>query len=57
MTKDRFIAIQKKRGYQVEVLGKMVILIHNNYRAFWFFNEDGTLDRTITPTWTVTRPE
>jgi hypothetical protein len=57
MTKDRFIAIQKKRGYQVEVLGKMVILIHNDYRAFWFFNEDGTLDRTITPTWTVTRPE
>ena len=53
MTKEKFIAMSKKRGYEVEELGRMVILRHENYTAFHFFNEDGTPDKDNPPCWTV----
>lgn len=49
--KERFVAIHQKRGYNVETLGKMVILHLDNYTAYWFFNEDGTRDRSKQPAW------
>ncbi len=55
MTKDRFIAIQARRGYKVEDLGKIVILSMKNYTAMWFFNADGTLNENEKPTWTVSK--
>lgn len=59
MTKEKFIAIQSRRGYEVTVLGKMVILNMTAkgeaYTAIWFFNEDGTPDESQPPHWTVKR--
>lgn len=49
--KERFVAIHQKRGYNVETLGKMVILHLDNYTAYWFFNEDGIRDRSKKPEW------
>lgn len=60
MTREKFVRIQKSRGYKVEELGKMVILRMNdsrsNYTAIWFFNADGSVDETNPPTWRVSRP-
>lgn len=56
MTRERFIKIQATRGYQIEELGKMVIIRMDNYRAIWFFNEDGTLDESNPPSWHLERP-
>lgn len=42
MTKDRFVAIQTRRGYTVEVLGNMVRLTRGDYWAIHFFNKDGS---------------
>ena len=57
MTRERFIRIQAKRGYQIEELGKVVILRMRNYTAMWFFNEDGTLDEDNPPYWNLERPK
>ena len=51
--KERFVAIHQKRGYVVETLGKIVILHHNNYTAYWFFNTDGTRDCSKKPEWWI----
>ena len=51
MTKERFIRIQKTRGYEVKELGRMVIISLDNYRATWFFNTDGSLDENTPPIW------
>lgn len=61
MTKSHFVEVQTRRGYEVEDLGRLVILRHTmegvgNYRAFWFFNEDGSLDESNPPTWWIERP-
>lgn len=56
MTKEKFIRIQTARGYEVEDLGKMVVLHLDNYRAIHFFNEDGTRDESQAPFWKVDRP-
>lgn len=55
MTKEKFIRIQKSRGYQVEELGKMVIISFDNYRATWFFNADGSVDESNPPIWHLDR--
>ena len=55
MTKTKFIRIQTARGYRVEDHGKMVVLSLNNYRAYWFFNADGTTDEGNPPFWKVDR--
>ena len=55
MTKDRFIAIHTRRGYEVQNLGKMVILRMDNYTAIWFFNSDGSPDKSQKPIWKITR--
>lgn len=55
MTKDKFISIHRKRGYEVEDLGKMVILSLDDYTAIHFFNADGTRDKTISPVWKTSR--
>ena len=59
MTKERFIHIHTTRGYQVEDLGKMVILHktlpRNEYSAIWFFNSDGSVDESQPPTWSIKR--
>ena len=55
MTKDKFIAIHRKRGYEVEDLGKMVILSLDDYTAIHFFNANGTRDETISPVWKLSR--
>ena len=56
MTKDRFITIQRNRGYHVEELGCIVILTLDNYRAVWFFNPDGTVNEDNPPHWAIERP-
>ena len=56
MTREKFIRIQKSRGYQVEELGKMVIISLDNYRATWFFNADGSVDETTRRFGTLTAP-
>ena len=61
MTRERFIAIQTRRGYEIEELGLMVILHSvteegHLYTAIWFFNEDDTLDETQRPQWSIKRP-
>lgn len=55
MTREKFIRIHKARGYQVEELGKMVTISLNNYRATWFFNNDGTVDEENPPIWHLDR--
>lgn len=55
MTRERFIRIQKTRGYKVEELGRMVIISLDNYRATWFFNVDGSLDESNPPIWHLDR--
>jgi len=55
MTREKFIRIQKSRGYQVEELGKMVIISLDNYRATWFFNADGSVDESNPPIWHLDR--
>ena len=55
MTREKFIRIQKSRGYQVEELGKMVIISLDNYRATWFFNADGSVDKNNPPIWHLDR--
>lgn len=56
MTREKVIRIHRNRGYQVEELGKMVIISHKNYTAIWFFNADGSVDENNPPTWNVERP-
>ena len=51
MTKDKFIRIHKSRGYQIREFGNMVIISMDNYRSIWFFNADGTRDKTKNPIW------
>lgn len=55
MTKDKFIAACRKRGYKVEDLGKIVTLSLDDYFAIHFFNADGTRDKTISPVWKMSR--
>lgn len=55
MTKDRFITIHTRRGYEVEDLGRIVIIRMNKYSAMWFFTADGKVDETEKPFWTVSR--
>lgn len=55
MTKEKFIRIQTARGYQIEDLDKMVIISLDNYRAIWFFNTDGTVDKDNPPIWHLDR--
>ena len=59
MTKDRFIKIQTARGYKVTELGKIVTLEmedeKESYFAMWFFNEDGTVDKSKPSTWKLTK--
>ncbi len=55
MTKEKFIRIQRNRGYQIEDLGKMVIISLDNYKATWFFNTDGSVDENNPPAWHVDR--
>lgn len=56
MTKEKFILIQRKRGYQVEELGNIVFLTMDNYHAMWFFLPDGSEDPDNPPTWYLDRP-
>lgn len=56
MTKERFISAMTRRGYKIEQLGRIVILRANGYRAYHFFNEDGTRDESQPPYWKVDRP-
>lgn len=55
MTREKFIRIQKIRGYQVEELGRMVIITKDNYSATWFFTPEGTIDETMPPVWKLDR--
>lgn len=55
MTKERFIRIQKSHGYQVEELGRMVIITKDNYSTTWFFTPEGVIDETTPPTWKLDR--
>ena len=55
MTKEKFVRIHKARGYQVEEFGKMVTISLNGYRATWFFNIDGTVDKDNLPIWHLDR--
>ena len=58
MTRERFIRIQKTRGYKVEDLGKMVILRSGNYTAIWFFTSaapDAEVDKNRPMHWTIKR--
>ena len=55
MTRERFITIHTNRGYEVETLGKIVIIRKGNYSAYWFFNADGTPDETQEPYWTLSK--
>lgn len=59
MNRDKFIAIQSRRGYKVETLGNIVILRHvkngMEYTAMWFYNADGTYNDKYKPTWIVRR--
>ena len=55
MTREKFIRIHRNRGYQVEELGKMVIISLDNYRATWFFNTDGSVDENNPPIWYLDR--
>ena len=55
MTREKFIRIQKIRGYQVKELGRMVIITKDNYSATWFFTPEGTVDETMPPTWKLDR--
>lgn len=56
MSKEKFIRVHKARGYQVEELGKIVILRKDNYTAIWFFNADGTRNEDLPPQWHLDRP-
>lgn len=51
--REKFCAINSKRGYKVENLGLITILSHDNYRAYHFFNPDGSIDKTKEPYWTI----
>lgn len=53
MTKEKFIRIHAHRGYEIEDLGKIVIISLNNYTATWFFNSDGSLDEKNPATWNI----
>ena len=55
MTKDKFVAIQTRRGYEVEDLGRIVIIRMDNYSAMYFFTADGKVDETEKPFWTIRR--
>jgi hypothetical protein len=55
MTREKSIRIHRNRGYQIEELGKMVIISLDNYRATWFFNTDGSVDESNPPIWRLNR--
>lgn len=59
MTRDKFCAIQTRRGYKVTNLGLITFLEYEDaestYTAMWFFKADGTLNREEKPHWKVTR--
>lgn len=57
MNKTRFVEVHIRRGYEVEVLGNLVILRHENYTAIWCFNADGTLNEKYPPEWWVRNPQ
>lgn len=57
MTKEKFIRIQRKRGYQVEELGNIISLTMDNYHAMWFFLPDGSEDPDKPPVWHLDRPK
>lgn len=58
ITRERFCAIQARRGYEVENLGLITFLRSvtrdgKNYTAMWFWNRDGSLNEDEEPTWWV----
>ena len=53
--RDRFEAAMVRRSYEVERLGLITVLRHDNYTAFHFFKADGSLNRDERPFWTITR--
>ena len=55
MTKEKFIRIQKARGYEIEDLGKVVLVRSGKYTATWFFNYDGSVDEKKPPVWKLDR--
>lgn len=59
MTRDKFCAIQARRGYKVTNLGLITFLEYEDaestYTAMWFFNANGALNREEKPHWEVTR--
>lgn len=60
ITRDRFCAVQARRGYEVENLGLITVLRHSSdrgdYVAMWFWYEDGTLNEAERPYWNLTPP-
>lgn len=61
ITRDRFCAVQARRGYEVENLGLITFLRHTDkdgaeYVAMWFWHEDGTLNEAERPYWHLTPP-
>ena len=56
--RERFCAIQARRGYEVENLG-LITFLHSvtregwNYTAVWFWNQDGSLNREMRPSWSI----
>ena len=59
MTREKFCAIQARRGYKVTNLGLITFLDYEDaestYTAMWFFNADRNLNREEKPHWTITR--
>jgi len=58
MTREKFCAIQARRGYRVENLGLMTFLTApmengKTYTAIWFWNPDGTPNEAERPYWTI----
>ena len=59
INRSQFCEAQARRGYEVENLGLVTILRHIDhhgmlYTALWFWNEDGSLNQHMEPTWSVT---
>ena len=55
MSKEKFIRIQRNRGYKVTEFGLMIMLEKGDYSSIWFFNSDGTVDTTQHPVWKLRR--
>ena len=59
MTRDRFCAIQARRGYTVENIDLVTFLHYEDekeeYTAMWCWNADGTLNTKFKPSWSIKR--